>query len=103
MGIYPTGPGLVEVLSPLGREELQHFATILTLLQPVALERLHGASSLPIANNRLSLPHPRLCLSKLSIPEAFRQPAPPWAGSRLSNAMMLSITRYATGNATVVP
>ena len=33
MGIYGTEPGLAEVLSPLAREELQHFETILTLLQ----------------------------------------------------------------------
>jgi len=33
MGIYLTEPGLMEVLSPLGREELQHFETILTLLK----------------------------------------------------------------------
>lgn len=33
MGIYPVEPGLAEALSPLAREELQHFETILTLLK----------------------------------------------------------------------
>lgn len=32
MGIYPAEPGLAEALSPIVREELQHFETILTLL-----------------------------------------------------------------------
>lgn len=33
MGIYPVEPGLAEALSPLAREELQHFERILTLLK----------------------------------------------------------------------
>lgn len=33
MGIYLGEPGLAEVLSPLVREELEHFETILTLLE----------------------------------------------------------------------
>lgn len=33
MGIYAMEPGLAEVLSPLAREELQHFETILSLLK----------------------------------------------------------------------
>ena len=33
MGVYPAEPGLAEALSPLAREELQHFETILTLLE----------------------------------------------------------------------
>ena len=33
MGIYPTEPGLTEVLSPLAREELEHFEIVLNLLK----------------------------------------------------------------------
>ena len=33
MGSYPAEPGLVEALSPLAREELQHFETVVGLLR----------------------------------------------------------------------